>query len=83
MHTPVFRIITVNVQCFVYYIYVHVLLIAKYLEMFIFSSPEHEVLMVSYCDQSMSVVRVRRSSSTICFKSYLLLNPWANVIQTS
>ena len=33
----------------------------------IFSSPEHEVLMVSYCDQSMSVVR--RPSSTICFKS--------------
>ena len=33
----------------------------------IFSSPEHEVLMVSYCDQSMSFVR--RSSSTICFKS--------------
>ena len=31
------------------------------------SSPEHEVLMVSYCDQSMSVVC--RSSSTICFKS--------------
>ena len=34
------------------------------------SSPEHEVLMVSYCDQSLSVVRrtscvVRRSSSTI------------------
>ena len=23
----------------------------------LFSSPEHEVLMVSYCDQSMSVVR--------------------------
>ena len=23
----------------------------------VFSSPEHEVLMVSYCDQSMSVVR--------------------------
>ena len=39
----------------------------------LFSSPEHEVLMVSYCDQSMSVVRrpssvVRRPSSTICFK---------------
>ena len=33
----------------------------------IFSSPEHEVLMLSYCDQSMSVVR--RPSSTICFKS--------------
>ena len=32
-----------------------------------FSSPEHEVLMVSYCDQSMSVVR--RASSTICSKS--------------
>ena len=26
-------------------------------DVFIFSSPEHEVLMVSYCDQSMSVVR--------------------------
>ena len=24
---------------------------------FLFSSPEHEVLMVSYCDQSLSVVR--------------------------
>ena len=40
----------------------------------VISSPEHEVLMVSYCDQSMSVVRrassvVRRASSTICFKS--------------
>ena len=33
----------------------------------IFSSPEHEVLMVSYCDQSMSIVR--RPSSTICSKS--------------
>ena len=33
----------------------------------IISSPEHEVLMVSYCDQSLSVVR--RASSTICFKS--------------
>ena len=29
----------------------------------IFSSPEHEVLMVSYCGQSMSVVR--RAASTI------------------
>ena len=39
-----------------------------------FSSPEHEVLMVSYCEQSLSVVRrascvVHGSSSTICFKS--------------
>ena len=29
-----------------------------------FSSPEHEVLMVSYCDQSLSVVR--RPSSVRC-----------------
>ena len=25
---------------------------------FVFSSPEHEVLMVSYCDQCLSVVRL-------------------------
>ena len=37
----------------------------------IFSSPEHEVLMVSYCDQSLSVVR---ASSTFCFKQLLLQN---------
>ena len=37
-----------------------------------FSSPEHKVLKVSYCDQSMSVVR---TASTICFKSLLLLHP--------
>ena len=37
----------------------------------IFSSPEHEVLMVSYCDQSLSVVR---ALSTICFKQLLLQN---------
>ena len=49
------------------------------------SSPEHEVLMVSYCGQSMSVVRrpscvVRRPSCGVnnCFKSRLLLHPWAN-----
>ena len=35
-----------------------------------FSSPEHEVLMVSYCDQSLSVVRL----STLCFKLLLLQN---------
>ena len=33
----------------------------------VFSSPEHGVLMVSYCDQSVSVVC--RASSTVCFKS--------------
>ena len=37
----------------------------------IFSSPEHEVLMVSYCDQSLSVVR---SLSTFCLKRLLLQN---------
>ena len=41
----------------------------------IFSSSEHEVLMVSYCGQSMSVVRrascvVRRAASTIALKAY-------------
>ena len=39
----------------------------------IFSSPEHEVLMVSYCGQSMSVVRrqqLRRAASTIALKAY-------------
>ena len=32
----------------------HINIISGYI---VFSSPEHEVLMVSYCDQSMSVVR--------------------------
>ena len=55
-------------------------------------SHEHEVLKVSYCGQSMSVVRrpscvvrrpscvVRRPSCSVnnCFKSLLLLHPWAN-----
>ena len=36
-----------------------------------FSSPEHEVLMVSYCDQSLSVVS---ALSTFCFKRLLLQN---------
>ena len=35
------------------------------------SSPEHKVLMVSYCDQSLSVVR---ALSTFCFKRLLLQN---------
>ena len=37
----------------------------------VFSSPEHEVLMVSYCDQSLSVVR---ALSTFCFKQLHLQN---------
>ena len=34
--------------------------------MHIFSSPEHEVLMVSYCDQSLSVIR------RLCVVNFLL-----------
>ena len=41
----------------------------------IFSSPEHEVLMVSYCDQSLSVVR---ALSAFCFKRLLLQNGWTD-----
>ena len=53
----------------------------------LFSSPEHEVLMVSYCGQSMSVVRrpssvvrrassvVRRAASTIALKAYSSCTP--------
>ena len=53
----------------------------------IFCSPEHEVLMVSYCGQSKrrrgSCV-VRRASCGVnnCFKSLLLLRPWANWLDT-
>ena len=39
----------------------------------IFSSPEHEVLMVSYCGQSMSIVR--RAASTIALKAYSSYTP--------
>ena len=46
----------------------------------VFSSPEHEVLMVSYCGQSMSVVHrascvVRRAASTIALKAYSSYTP--------
>ena len=41
----------------------------------IFSSPEHEVLMVSYCGQSMSVMRRLSCGVNNCFKSLLLLHP--------
>ena len=51
----------------------------KPLDSFI-SSPQHEVLMVSYCGQSMSVVRrassvVRRAASTIALKAYYSYPP--------
>ena len=39
----------------------------------LFSSPEHKVLMVSYCGQSMSVVR--RAASTIALKAYSSYTP--------
>ena len=39
----------------------------------VFSSSEHEVLMVSYCSQSMSVVR--RAASTIALKAYSSYTP--------
>ena len=48
----------------------------------LFSSPEHEVLMVSYCGQSMSVVRRPSCGVNNCFKSLLLLHPWANWLDT-
>ena len=37
---------------------------------FLISSPEHKVLMVSYCDQSMSVVR--RASSVVRHQQFVL-----------
>ena len=44
-----------------------------FLLLLFFSSPEHEVLMVSYCGQSMSVVR--RAESTIALKAYSSYTP--------
>ena len=46
----------------------------------IISSPEYEVLKVSYCDQCPS--SLSREASTICFKSLLLLHPWTNWLET-
>ena len=40
---------------------------------FVISSPEHEVLMVNYCGQSMSVVR--HAASTIALKAYSSYTP--------
>ena len=39
------------------------------------NTPEHEVLMVSYCGQSMSVVRRLRAASTIALKAYSSYTP--------
>ena len=46
----------------------------------IFSSPEHEVLIVSYCDQSLSVVC---TLSTFCFKRLLLQNSQTDFVKTN
>ena len=45
----------------------------------IFSSPEHEVLVVSFCDRPMCVVRGASSVVHNFFKHLLLLNHWANL----
>ena len=59
------------------------------LPLFFVSSPEHKVLMVSFCDRPMSGVRrpscvVRRPSCVVhnLFKHLLLLNHWANLDET-
>ena len=43
-----------------------------------FSSPEHEVLKVSYCGQSKSVVPHASCVVNNCFKSLFLLRPMTN-----
>ena len=48
----------------------------------IFSSPEHKVLMVSFCDRPMSGVRRASCVVHIFFKHLLLLNHWANLDET-
>ena len=47
-----------------------------------FSSPEHKVLMVSFCDRPMSGVRLALSVVHNFFKHLLLLNHWANLDET-
>ena len=70
-------------QCFLHYMVCifHFKCILKCCLQFL-SSPEHEVLMVSFCDRPMSVVC--RASSVVhnFFKHLLLLNHWANLDET-
>ena len=54
----------------------------KHLDFWLISSPEHEVLMVSYSVQSMSVVRRAPCGVINCFKSLLPLHLWANWLDT-
>ena len=48
----------------------------------LFSSPEHKVLMVSFCDRPMSGVRRLLCVIHNFFKHLLLLNHWANLDET-
>ena len=48
----------------------------------LFCSPEHKVLLVSFCDRPMSVVRRLSCVVHNFFKHLLLLNHWANLDET-
>ena len=48
----------------------------------IFSSPEHKVLMVNFCDRPMCGVRRPSCVFHNFFKHLLLLNHWANLDET-
>ena len=54
---------------------------AGYQHFLLFSSPEHKVLMVSFCDRPMSGV-CRPSCVIHNFFKHLLLNHWANLDET-
>ena len=49
---------------------------------YFFSSPEHKVLMVNFCDRPMSVVCCPSCSVHNFVKHLLLLNHWANLDET-
>ena len=49
---------------------------------YIFSSPEHKVIMVSFCDCPMFSVRCASSVVHNFFKHLLPLNHWANLDET-
>ena len=53
-----------------------------FMKVTVFSSPEHRVLMVSFCDHPMSVVRHPSCVVHNFFKHLLLLNHWANLDET-
>ena len=59
-------------------IWSHRLLYGKKWKLFIFSSPEHKVLKVSYCDHPVSGVSRPSCVVNNSFKAHLLLNYWTN-----